>query len=396
MKNILKSALFVIFTVYVYSLCAQTKMWSANQLESVKSAVAKGDTRYAEAYKKLILEANKVLPKSAVSVMDKEGVPPSGDKHDYTSLARYWWPNPNTKDALPYVRHDGKSNPEIKKFDREVIGEFAKNTATLTLAYCLSGDKRYGNKAAELVRVWFIDSKTKMNPNMKFAQHVPGVAQGRAEGVLDTYPLVEVTDAIELLSQANFLSKADMTALRAWFADYASWMQTSETGKGERAAKNNHGLAYDVQLARFLSFAGDDKAASQVIMAFPAERLDKQIDQEGKQPLELARTLAFHYSSFNLIHIMDMCELASALDIDLYKLSNGKIDSAIGYLIPFVGKSETFPYPQIREWEPVEKNFMRTLYRAAKYSPKAVEYMNLYNANCANPEDARFVLLNIK
>ena len=42
------------------------------------------------------------------SVMDKQHVPPSGDKHDYMSLGPYWWPDPDKPDGLPYIRRDGE------------------------------------------------------------------------------------------------------------------------------------------------------------------------------------------------------------------------------------------------------------------------------------------------
>ncbi len=60
-------------------------------------------------------EADKAMSEGPFSVMDKKDTPPSGDKHDYMSLAPYWWPNPATKDGLPYIRHDGETNPERYK-----------------------------------------------------------------------------------------------------------------------------------------------------------------------------------------------------------------------------------------------------------------------------------------
>ena len=45
--------------------------------------------------------------------MDKGELPPSGDIHDYLSLAPYRWPDPSKKDGLPYIGRDGRPNPEI-------------------------------------------------------------------------------------------------------------------------------------------------------------------------------------------------------------------------------------------------------------------------------------------
>lgn len=52
-----------------------------------------------------------VLDKEMLSVVNayKSGV----DAHNYVSLARYFWPDPSTPNGLPYMRVDGKVNPEI-------------------------------------------------------------------------------------------------------------------------------------------------------------------------------------------------------------------------------------------------------------------------------------------
>src|SRR5262245_11940190 len=59
--------------------------------------------------------ADRAMKEGPFSVMDKQMLPPSGDKHDYMSMGTYWWPNPNTANGLPYIRRDGERNPEIEK-----------------------------------------------------------------------------------------------------------------------------------------------------------------------------------------------------------------------------------------------------------------------------------------
>src|SRR5260370_7410555 len=48
------------------------------------------------------------------TVVRKHTLPPSGDIHDYLSIAPYWWPNPDTADGLPWVQHDGHTNPRSR------------------------------------------------------------------------------------------------------------------------------------------------------------------------------------------------------------------------------------------------------------------------------------------
>src|SRR4029453_15456783 len=63
--------------------------------------------------------ADAALAAGPWSVMDKTTTPPSGNKHDYISLARYYWPTPGSSNGCPYMRRDGQTNPETtsSKYD---------------------------------------------------------------------------------------------------------------------------------------------------------------------------------------------------------------------------------------------------------------------------------------
>jgi len=285
-------------------------------------------------------------------------------------MGRYWWPNPKTADGLPYIRKDGESNPEIEKLDRNPLGKFTRNVYILSLAYYFTSDEKYASKAVENLRMWFIDKKTKMNPNMNFGQIVPGLydGKGRGEGILDTYNFVEMLDGIELLKSSKKLKQKDKDALNEWFKVYVNWLQTSETAKDECEAKNNHGTAFDVQLTRYALFIGNEELAKKIITEFAAKRLFTQIEPDGSQPLELARTTALGYSVFNLNHFIDMCRIATSLNIDLYNMtsSDGRsIPKAVEFLASFVEiKLSEFPYKQIKDWEKVQTELKWQLYRS--------------------------------
>ena len=74
------------------------------KLATQKSLIQKGDKKAVEDYQKLIKQADKLLNIEGFSVLYKVGVPPSGNKHDYMSIAPYFWPNPDTPDGFPYIR----------------------------------------------------------------------------------------------------------------------------------------------------------------------------------------------------------------------------------------------------------------------------------------------------
>lgn len=76
-----------------------------------------------------------------------------------------------------------------------------------------------------------------MNPNLRHAQAIPGVTDGRAEGIIDANTLVPVIDSIGLPVARGALSSAEDAALRRWFGDLSDWMATSPLGLEEARAQ---------------------------------------------------------------------------------------------------------------------------------------------------------------
>jgi len=137
----------------------------ANQLQQVKQLIKQGKATVPtqEAYKRLIASADSALKQPSLSVMDKGMTPPSGSKHDYLSLSAYWWADPSKADGLPWVRRDGHVNPASKnnQSDGVRLATFTARVQDLTLAWYFSGQQRYADKAANLLRAWFIDPTTR-------------------------------------------------------------------------------------------------------------------------------------------------------------------------------------------------------------------------------------------
>ncbi|MDD4921611.1 MAG: alginate lyase family protein [Bacteroidales bacterium] len=396
-RSFLATALLICLTTNTNAAKQAPAIWNIQHLQNVKTGIKENKPVYRDSYKMLVKNANAELTKPNPTVMDKPKAAISGDKHDYISLARYFWPNPATRDSMPYISRDGESNPELNLYDRNRLGNMCNSVCNLSLAYYFTGDKAYSKKAVSILRTWFLDPKTKVNPNLKYSQVARGHDgdNGRPSGLIDTYSYIGLLDAITLLDLSDQIPQQDLTEIKAWFRELTKWMQTAENGIKDDQATNNHSIAYDVQVAMFARFAGNEDVARKVINAFPERRLAAQIKPDGSQPRELTRTIAFHYSVYNIAHMMDMCDLASNMGIKLYDSSNGAIDRAIGWLMPYIDKPKTFPYKQINDWKTVEKSFLQQIYRASVYS-KDKRYVPLYNQFKAAPEDCVFTLLFVK
>ena len=323
------------------------------------------DTALAAAYAALLDDARKALAVPPQSVVQKHRVPESGDKHDYMSFAPYSWPDSTKPGGLPYINRDGQVNPESRQdSDRQPFGRMSDAVETLSLAYFLSDDEAYARHAALLLRTWFLDSATRMNPNLKYGQAIPGVTVGRGIGLIDTRSLAQVVDAVGLLRKSPTWTRADDAGMRAWANDFLTWMRTSPLGHDEENTKNNHGTWFDVQSASLALFAGDT-AAARAAVSEARDRMARQILPDGRQPEELRRTRSLSYSVFNADAYTRLAELARFVGVDLWHYrspSGGAIRDALLYLAPYAGAGTKWPGQQITPVEPRE--FLGSLRRA--------------------------------
>jgi len=317
------------------------------QLRSTRRRINQGDKTLAPALAELEREAKNALDAGPFSVVEKTNLPPSGDKHDYMSVAPYFWPDPNSSNGLPYIRHDGRRNTANRTSDRRNLGALIGTVETLALAYYFTGNENCAEKASQLLRVWFLDPATRMNPNFDFAQSIPGLNTGRGRGLIETSGLTSLVDAVGLLAGSKAWTEAGQRGLQQWFTQFLQWMEQSPNGRDEAAARNNHGTYYDLQLACFALFVGKDEIATNVLRAAGQKRIAAQIEPDGRQPLELARTNAWGYSTGNLRGLMSLACLGEKMGIDLwhYETPDGRsIRKALDCLAAFAtGERQWLP-----------------------------------------------------
>ncbi|HEV2619190.1 MAG TPA: alginate lyase family protein [Acidobacteriaceae bacterium] len=317
---------------------------------------------------RILAAAKHWLAQRAVPVTSLPCPRSPGTAHDYYSEAEQDTEavidSPDKRAALaPFTAH------------RDALFGLGLAVPALAAAYLLTGDPRYAAHAAEWLRAWFIDPATRMTPRLDYASTVyPPAPQtvpngdlaaivypgGRAEGILETLPLVEVAQAVPFLASSGVLSEADRNAVKAWFAAYLQWLTVPEESGPRLAAlardrKDHHATSWLLQASAYTLLGapqGDVERAEDSRLAalrhrFKTVTLRAQMRGDGTFPQELASPNPYRDSLFNLDMMAGVCHLLSTrLDaLWNYSLQDGPgMRSAIAFHFPFIADRSAWPY----------------------------------------------------
>lgn len=308
------------------------------KLELVKKNISK------ETLLKYIEDTNYLFNLPLESVITKENQ--LGDsKHDYVSLATYWWPNKETKDGFPYVQHDGYANPEGLKYDKDKLRRLAFLTYHTSILKYLTNDNKYTELMERHLRHFFLNEETKMNPNLNYGQFIPGNPIGRKEGIIDyTANFTYAIPMLMLLEKNNLIDKNLMTELREWHSQLLEWLLTSKLGLEEGEAVNNHGTFYDLGCVVIAKFLGRDDVVDNFRNSFLEKRVNYQINELNELPLELARTKSLSYTFMGLKGLIELSSLFN-------DLGKEKLTKSIEWVVK-ESFDNKWPYEQVTQVDP--------------------------------------------
>ena len=310
-------------------------------IENVKNSIQANKAKEItqKAYQALIVRADALLLTKAPSVMDKTFFPPSKNKHDYLSISRYWWPDPSKADGLPWIRKDGITNPDTQTddVDRNRLGLMVRMASDLSLAYYFSNDEKYAKKAASVLKTWFLNKETRMNPHFQYSQSVPGNPKGRRSGILDGRLIPRsIPDAMSMIAHSPHWSAEDTAQMKTWLAVYLEWLTKSKLGKKGAQQTNNHGSWYNFQVTALAYYLGDQALVEKMIEVVK-QSYAFQFDDKGAQPHELKRTRSYFYSCFNLDAMTRIAMISEKAGKPFweYVSDEGKsLSLAINFLLP--------------------------------------------------------------
>lgn len=350
---------------YLHLLSKDPVFFELTDLDYIKQQLQKENSIYEKAYTNLIVAAHKALNSNGYSVTYKNLVAPNGDENAFVSRGRYWWPNPDTENGLPYVHRDGQVNPEIYQFDYFSLSRLKGDIQTLSITYYLTAQEEYAEKAISLIRTWFIAKETKMRPHLKFAQSIPGHSFGRPEGIIDGLDFYRILNYITILRKSTHWTDEINRGINSWYYKYYIWLLNHPLGKAAKNKTNNHGTWYDVQVGIYAYFFDDQATLEEVLYRVQEVRIPEQIGPGGRQINELSRSNPISYSIYNLKAFSILAKLADKSFIEnivnpyasvsskSYGNSNYEsIENAIRFLLPFLNLNDnsSLNYEAISEY----------------------------------------------
>jgi hypothetical protein len=297
------------------------------EIDAIKAKVAAGQEPWKSAYDKMKAEADSLLSQSAQSVTFQ-----GNTGHDYYTMKPYDWSN-NMPSPCGGTRCDGYTNPEADRGDYIAAMAVSKAVRGLGLGYAFTGNTKYADKAVSLIRVWALDSATRMTPKVFLSQAIeqyvsfPGLFYGA--DLIWNYPGWSSTE------RANF----------------AAWARAFAGDALDITYSNNWEDWRQVFVASAGAMASDSTLTNHAFSKFKST-LASHIDSAGRMSKELGRTLSLDYSIYALNAMTQVAEIARHQGVDLYGYtSSGRnLELAWDYHVPYLINPSSWPYEQYKAY----------------------------------------------
>lgn len=333
---------------------------TTREAHRIREAIRDGDPEFVRVGERLRGLADASMNAGPWSVTYTLSPVASGNPHDYYSEGPYWWPDPKNPKA-PYIRRDGEVNPEHFTAHRHALGEMSEAVLALGMAAYFLDDERSARRAAEVIRVWFIDEATRMNPHLEYGQAIFGRTKGRGIGIIDTRRLTYCVQGCAFLRETPYWNAAEQKAFADWLAAYLEWLTHSRKGLDEKKNGNNHSTWWAAQAAVYAGYLDDHETEQMVWDFYRSFLVPHQIRPNGSCPLEEARTKSLSYSAMNLDGFAQICHLARNRGVDLwhFRTDDGRgVERALAYLMPYVERPEFWSKKQISGYHAQRRSLM--------------------------------------
>jgi hypothetical protein len=371
----------IVVTFILAAVCAcagdLTKtLISEDEAEPIHSAIVRKEAWTQDSVRRLRAAAEKYMKERPWTVTAQRPANADIDIHDYYSVAPYWWPNPDNPQG-PYIRKDGQTNPDRFMANKTALNSMCDAVFALGSAAFFLDDAKYARRAVRVIHTWFLDTKTRMNPHLEYAQAIPGVNDGRGAGIIDGRVLIRAVQGMEFLAETGNWDLKEQAAVRRWFEEYLHWLTDSNNAEDEKRSGNNHASWWTAQVAAIASFVDNQVVQKMAFNYYRDQIFPRQIRSDGSAPREESRTRSLWYSAFNLEAFVTICRIAQVHGVELWQVRAQKdatIATVIDYLQPYLTDPHKWRREQIADFRPEGLDFLAF----AGMGLKRPEYVSLF------------------
>jgi len=324
---------------------------SEDEAEPIHSAILRKEPWTVDTVRRLRAEADRRLHEGPWSVTADRPTGMNLDPHDYYGEAPFWWPDPANR-AAPWVHREGHINPDRFLANKAALNSTCDSIFSLGMASYFLDDPRYGREAARVINGWFLNPKTRMNPNLEYSEAIRGLNEARG-GALDGRVFIRAVQGMEFLALSGQWDPKEEAATRKWFEEYLRWLTHSKTGSDERNGGGNRAMWWTAQAAA-IAVLLDDKAAAQ--MAFNLYRESVATRQPAPNMATLHeedRNRALAHLAFTTEAMATTCRISQAQGVDLWNAQgrNGSaFTGAVASLTPYLGERRKWDREQITDF----------------------------------------------
>jgi len=220
--DVRRAAIIVLVASSAWAAEYRTTLVSADEAEPIHSAVVRKEAWTQESIRLLRANADHRLKDAPWSVTTDRPKGLDLDPHEYYSESPYWWPDPAHPGA--FVRRAGQSNPDRFTSNRAALDSMSDAVLSLGAAAFLLDDPRYAQHAARILQTWFINPKTRMNPEMSRANLAPPGVPPPGPAISEGRSLIWAIQGMEFLLQSGDWDPKDQAGVRKWFEEYLHWL----------------------------------------------------------------------------------------------------------------------------------------------------------------------------
>lgn len=312
-----------------------------SEIDAIKTSITSGGPVLEEqkpwkiAYDNLMVDANTALNANIQSVTYGGPIPPSGDIHDEYTI-------------------------DSDRTDYSALINVSKYVRSLGLAYAITGNSKYAEKALVFIRKWTIDPDTKMNPKfttygsrIELSITMPGMFYGA-----------------DLIWNYPGWDNAEKEEFKKWTRQMIA---SAKTWSAEQNFEN-----WRLVFISSASIITEDQNSRNYAFAKWKDIISSQMDTDGKMVLELNRETSLSYSLYAVNAMIQTAEIARHYGVDLYnyKLEDGRgLELALDYHARYVINPSLWQYSQTRTYDGANAALYELAYKF-KQKPSYLAAMN--------------------